>query len=140
MPSRITNVSLAPITIPEPYVVILAAGQAVTVSDEPNVAITKLGGAARINGLLEVSLVSQVDSGIGALPDEAGKYAKKAGDDFTGMVTGLMGVRVGTSTTKPTASEALRGLIWVVRNGPGVADGLQIVVKNGADIYTWRAI
>lgn len=52
----------------------------------------------------------------------------------------LQGVQVSTASAQPAASAALRGLIWVVQGGAGVADVVQICLKGTADTYSWVTI
>lgn len=139
MPSLITNLSGYPLTLPEPYVVMLRPGQGVTVSDEPNTVITNLGGSARINGLLGVSLAPQVDSGTGALPAEVGKYAKLSGAAFTGPVGFAAGAAAPVSAVgaRPAASAATRGMRWQVE-AAGVEDEVQVCVREAAGTFAWK--
>jgi competence protein ComGC len=50
------------------------------------------------------------------------------------------GVRLNTSTARPTCDSSQRGTIWVVQNGAGVADTASVCAKNAADSYAWTAL
>jgi len=56
---------------------------------------------------------------------------------FQGPMEMYKGVRICTSTTIPTASAALRGTMWIVQGGSGVADTLQVCMKDASDAYVW---
>lgn len=47
------------------------------------------------------------------------------------------GASIDTSTTQPTCDSSHRGLWWVIQGGAGVADILQICLKDAADVYNW---
>lgn len=47
------------------------------------------------------------------------------------------GVEIDTSTTQPTCDVSHRGTWWVIQGGAGVADILQICLKNSSDAYVW---
>ena len=50
------------------------------------------------------------------------------------------GVRLNTATAQPTCSTDTRGLFWVVQNGAGVKDDVQVCAKDAADAMAWRTI
>ena len=50
------------------------------------------------------------------------------------------GVRLNTTTAKPTCDSAQRGTFWVVESGSGVKDSAQVCVKNASDMYIWSVI
>ncbi len=52
----------------------------------------------------------------------------------------LSGVQVSTTASKPAASAANRGRIWIVQGGAGVADTLQVCIKNASDSYVWVTV
>jgi hypothetical protein len=47
------------------------------------------------------------------------------------------GQRIMTAGTKPTCTEALRGVIWFVHGGTGEADTLERCMKGATDTYSW---
>lgn len=54
-----------------------------------------------------------------------------------GQLKAHYGVSVDTSTAQPTCDSSHRGLWWVIQGGAGVADVLQICLKDAADAYGW---
>jgi hypothetical protein len=58
--------------------------------------------------------------------------------------TGLARVTAGsvqlTTGAAPTCGAAVRGTIWYVAGGTGVADTISICAKSSADAYAWRAM
>lgn len=65
----------------------------------------------------------------------------------TEVQAGMGGVAKTTTTglqlktgTKPTCDVTVRGLIWYVAGGAGVADTGEMCRKDGADAYAWVAI
>ena len=57
--------------------------------------------------------------------------------DVSGAVSASEGVVVATTDTQPAASAAVRGMFWVIQGGAGVADILQVCLKDAADVYNW---
>lgn len=47
------------------------------------------------------------------------------------------GTQLTTTAAQPSCNSGNRGLWWVVRGGAGVADVLQICMKDAADAYGW---
>lgn len=47
------------------------------------------------------------------------------------------GTTIDTSVSQPTCTSARRGTWWVIQGGAGVADILQICLKDNADAYNW---
>jgi hypothetical protein len=43
-------------------------------------------------------------------------------------------------TGKPAAGASYRGYVWITRGGAGVADLVEICVKNSGDTYQWVAL
>ena len=52
----------------------------------------------------------------------------------------LGGVELATSGAQPTCSATIRGTLWVIQGGAGVADQYQICEKNAADAYVWSTV
>ncbi|MBI4084967.1 MAG: hypothetical protein HY432_00455 [Candidatus Liptonbacteria bacterium] len=50
------------------------------------------------------------------------------------------GVRLNTSTAKPTCASAQRGTFWVTESGAGTKDSVEVCVKNASDTYIWATI
>jgi hypothetical protein len=48
-----------------------------------------------------------------------------------------LGVAISTTTTQPTCNSGLRGTVWVVQGGSGVADVPQICIKDASNNYVW---
>lgn len=53
-----------------------------------------------------------------------------------------LGVRLNTSGggSKPTCDSSIRGMVWYVQGGAGVADTVEICAKAAADTYAWRSM
>lgn len=49
-------------------------------------------------------------------------------------------VIVGTTGTRPAASADLRGAVFVVQGGAGVADTLEVCLKSTAGTYSWKTL
>lgn len=47
---------------------------------------------------------------------------------------------LGTTASQPTCASGIRGKFWIVRGGSGVADSLQVCIKNAADAYVWQTV
>ncbi|GFO64823.1 hypothetical protein M1B72_05060 [Geomonas paludis] len=50
------------------------------------------------------------------------------------------GVRLNTATAKPTCSSTIRGTFWVAQGAAGVADTVEVCVKDSADAYSWKTL
>ena len=50
------------------------------------------------------------------------------------------GVRLNPNDTKPTCDVDHRGTIWFTKGDPGVADTLEICIKDASDTYTWKIL
>ena len=50
------------------------------------------------------------------------------------------GVRLNTSTSKPTCDSTQRGTFWVTESGAGVKDAVEVCAKDAANAYAWRTI
>lgn len=50
------------------------------------------------------------------------------------------GVRLNTTTAKPTCDAAARGTFWVTQGAAGVKDDVEVCAKDAADAYAWRLI
>ena len=48
------------------------------------------------------------------------------------------GIRINTSTARPTCSSTTRGVLWFRQNATGVADTLQVCAKDSLDAYSWN--
>lgn len=60
------------------------------------------------------------------------------GDNITpAKVTVTNGVVLNTSGAQPACNAGNRGMFWVIQGGAGVADILQICMKDAADAYNW---
>lgn len=71
-----------------------------------------------------------------------GTIKVKTGADLTldaDSVKSPSGFTVNTTASQPTCDSSIRGKIWVVQGGAGVADSAQICLKNAADAYAWVA-
>lgn len=88
-------------------------------NNAPTVLIVSIGGNA---DLLEIQ-----DSGANPLVEV----------DKDGKLLGYKGVQVATSSAKPSCSASNRGLFWVVQGAAGVADQLQVCLKDAANSYSW---
>jgi len=51
-----------------------------------------------------------------------------------------LSIKVNTSAAQPAAAVGYRGTLWVIQGGAGVADIVQICVKDAADAYVWKTI
>lgn len=59
---------------------------------------------------------------------------------FAGRVLAADGVDVNTTAAQPTCAVALRGLLWTVEGGAGVADKVEQCMKGTTDTYAWKTI
>lgn len=60
---------------------------------------------------------------------------------FFGSVKAGVNVQLNTSgAARPTANAANRGTLWYSKSGAGVADTLEICLKDAADAYAWVQI
>jgi hypothetical protein len=59
---------------------------------------------------------------------------------FAGEANADKGFRLSTSGSQPTCTSAIRGLMWNVEGGTGVADQLQICQKDASDNYVWVSL
>ncbi|QXE90902.1 hypothetical protein [Geomonas subterranea] len=50
------------------------------------------------------------------------------------------GIRLNTATAKPTCSSTIRGTFWVAQGAAGVADTVEVCVKDAADAYAWKTL
>lgn len=50
------------------------------------------------------------------------------------------GVKLNTSTTKPTCNSTVRGTIWFTRAATGAADTLEVCAKDATEAYAWKAL
>jgi type II secretory pathway pseudopilin PulG len=50
------------------------------------------------------------------------------------------GVRLNTSTSKPSCASGQRGTFWVTESANGTKDAVEVCVKNASDTYTWATI
>ncbi|MBJ6801025.1 carbohydrate-binding protein [Geomonas propionica] len=50
------------------------------------------------------------------------------------------GIRLNTVTAKPTCSSTIRGTFWVAQGATGVADTVEVCVKDAADAYSWKTL
>ncbi|MBM3257448.1 MAG: hypothetical protein FJY98_03970 [Candidatus Liptonbacteria bacterium] len=50
------------------------------------------------------------------------------------------GVRLNTTTSKPTCDADQRGTFWVTQASGGVKDSVEVCAKSAADSYAWRTI
>lgn len=60
--------------------------------------------------------------------------------NVTASVALPSGAMISTSTTKPAATAANRGQLWIDQGGAGVTDTLYICMKAVADTYSWVQI
>lgn len=47
------------------------------------------------------------------------------------------GLRLNTTSGKPTCSSSVRGTFWVTQAGTGVQDAVQVCIKNASNTYEW---
>ena len=47
------------------------------------------------------------------------------------------GIRLNTTTSKPTCDVDTRGTLWFTQGGTSVADTLEVCAKNAGDTYAW---
>jgi hypothetical protein len=61
---------------------------------------------------------------------------------YDGTVWRVIGSRPGqaASAPRPTCAAAVRGRVWHVAGGTGVADSVSVCAKDAADSYAWRTI
>lgn len=59
-----------------------------------------------------------------------------------GAITTTVGVRLNTlgGGSKPTCDSSIRGSLWYVQGGAGVADTFEACTKDAADAYAWRTL
>lgn len=52
------------------------------------------------------------------------------------------GVRINIASTvaKPTCDSSIRGTFWVAQQAAGVADTVEVCVKDAADAYAWKTL
>lgn len=50
------------------------------------------------------------------------------------------GMRLNTTTAKPTCDATHRGTFWVNQGAAGVKDNVEVCAKDAADAYAWRTI
>ena len=50
------------------------------------------------------------------------------------------GLRLDTADAQPACDATTRGTFWVVQNGAGVKDDVQVCAKDAADAYAWRTL
>lgn len=50
------------------------------------------------------------------------------------------GVNLTTATAQPTCNSTVRGTFWVVQNGAGVKDQVEVCAKDAANAYAWRVL
>jgi hypothetical protein len=54
-----------------------------------------------------------------------------------GLAKFKMGTTIDTSISQPTCTSAKRGTFWVIQGAAGIADILQICLKDASDNYNW---
>lgn len=97
---------------------------------------------------LPIRLYTQDASGTGqtALYVQAGQTAGTAGNVGVGTaapgqkleVNG--GMRLNTTTTKPTCSSTVCGTFWATQGDPGTKDSVEVCAKDASDAYAWRSL
>lgn len=50
------------------------------------------------------------------------------------------GVRLNTVTAKPTCDVNSRGTMWATKGGAGVADKMELCIKNASENYIWQPL
>lgn len=50
------------------------------------------------------------------------------------------GVRLNTASAKPTCDANARGTVWATMGGAGVADKLEMCIRNASDNYVWQPL
>jgi len=50
------------------------------------------------------------------------------------------GVRLNTTTAKPTCDASHRGTLWFTQGAAGVKDTLEVCAKDASDTYSWRTL
>ena len=57
-----------------------------------------------------------------------------------GSASAYNGLNIATTASRPTAAVGVRGMLWVVQGGAGVADTLQVCLKSSGDTYSWKTV
>jgi hypothetical protein len=118
-----------------------------------------LGVATNISGGVTYGVYGQSDSANGAgvfgsatagsgatygvigrsnSPSGAGIYGLSINGSLAGKFDG--GIRLNTTTAKPTCDASLRGTFWLTQGGAGVKDQLEVCAKDATDAYAWRTL
>jgi hypothetical protein len=98
---------------------------------------TGSGGTATRNYGLHVAPPEGADENYGAyIGGKVGIGTETPGRELE--VNG--GVRLKTSTPKPTCDSTTRGTFWVTLGDPGAADLVEVCTKDAADAYAWRSV
>lgn len=73
------------------------------------------------------------------MPTSHGTAGQAWVEDGTGVIEpgSVSDVQIKTPSTQPTCTSQLRGKVWNVEGGSGVADQPQMCIKNSSDIYVW---
>ncbi len=50
------------------------------------------------------------------------------------------GLQLTTTSARPAAGAAYRGMMWITQGGAGVADTTEVCLKSAADTYSWVTI
>lgn len=94
---------------------------------------TAIGSGAIVSASNSLVLGSSTNVGIGT-------SAPAAKLDVVGDTSFSAGIRINTTTGKPTCDVTKRGTLWIDQGGTGVTDELFTCLKAAADTYSWRSI
>lgn len=96
------------------------------------------------NGITSIttSIGVKIDNPFGNIASENfGVYQSGAEKNyFEGSVQSAGGLQMKTSGSQPSCSSVTRGMFWNVEGGAGVADQVQVCLKDAADSYSWMPL
>ena len=52
----------------------------------------------------------------------------------------ISGIQIATTASQPAASASIRGQLWIIQGGAGVADIFQVCIKDATDTYVWVTV
>ena len=84
------------------------------------------------NTLLQVQAGSGQSTDLAAFSSTAGIHGARVSQEGA-----LVNLPFGT---KPVCSVSVRGMLWHVQGGTGVADQVEVCAKNAANAYAWMAL
>lgn len=97
----------------------------------------RLGASSVI--IQNASGVAQVTIGGSTNP---GSISATGGVTAGSTISGAAGLRINTDGggSKPACGSSIRGFVWYVQSGAGVADTFEVCTKDAADAYAWRSV